>query len=327
MKSLGTIVLSLQALALGACYNTTLDPDLTGVFACTVDDETSCPTGQTCINERCEDIDAVPTLTIINPEEGDKELTDALDYEEPGPDATPVMVNLSFQGSNLDLVTPSTAADPEFGLGYVAIYVDGAEAATLEAGNIAERNTVMLELSPEPGAHRIAIRAHRNDGVAYDNAEAFATRLIWFENRITEGERPFVAIRSPWPGTTFDLEDQQIEVQVMTLNFTLEASDASRHEEKRGHAHIYYEDTFPSCSEDEICDDGYIGVAAAAAGAEKFSRGDILLPASGADGTSLTAVLRNIDHRIYEHPYECELTAPDTCNLIFDEIEILRTEG
>ncbi len=328
MKSLGIIAssLSLGAVLLSGCYSAQVDPDLSGVFACDPADETAaCPAGQICVNERCVDMEGVPSLTILNPEEGDRELTEVADYTIPGPEATPVSVNLTFQGSNLDLITRSAANEHEFGQGYVAIYVDGSEVATLEDGNVAERNSVMLEISPEPGPHRIAIQAMRNDGVDYDNPEAFATRLIWLENVDTVGMRPFVAIRSPWPGTSFNLEDQEVEIQVMTLNFTLEASDSSQQAEARGHAHIYYDETFPGCALDEICDDGYIGVAAAAINNEQFSRGEILLPASNEDGTTLTAVLRNINHLIYQFPYGCEADMPETCQLAFDGIEILRT--
>ncbi|MCA9708752.1 MAG: hypothetical protein KDK70_23095 [Myxococcales bacterium] len=303
------------------CYTAELDPALPGVFACTAGDE-SCPSGQLCVNARCEDADTLPSLTILNPEEGFKDVTRAPD-EPPLPvDVDDVPMLVTFQGSNLSLVPASSGANHVFGEGYVAVFVDGSEVATFEAGNISDRNSLTVDIPPVPGPHRIALQARRNDGVDYDNEQALATRLIWLENELTVGMRPFVAIRSPWPGQTFGLEAQSLEVQVMTLNFDLVSTESGTQQEGNGHSHIYYDAQFPPCAEDDACDQGYLGTAKAPQPGESFSRGTILLPNSGEQSATLTAVLRNYDHTIYRYPFGCK--GGPLCFIAYEDVEILR---
>lgn len=317
-------------LTLGGCYSTQLDPDLTGVFACSSAEESAggsvCPSGQTCVNERCEDSDSLPTLSIINPEETKVFLVD-LSAEDPT-QIDPISVNLTFQGSNLELTGSSSSSDHVFGQGQVAIYMDGEEVATVTEGSLSAPAPLPLLIPPIPGPHRIAIRARRNDGLDYDNDSALSTRLVWVENANNEGVLPMVAIRWPWPGTIISTDDEQVEVRVATLNFQLvdaDNTDDTRREPEIGHAHVYYDREFPRCALDDLCDDSYLGVAGTPPAGE-LSRSDLVLPASDEQIASLTAVLRHYNHTIYRHPFGCEdpESEAQSCQLIFEEIEIIR---
>ncbi|MEM9462503.1 MAG: hypothetical protein AAGF11_50610 [Myxococcota bacterium] len=315
---------------LGGCYSTELDPDLTGVFACRTAQESAeqpaCPSGQTCVNGRCEDSNALPTLSIINPEESKVFLVDlsvgnAMEVD-------PIPVNLTVQGSNLELVGSPSSSDHVFGQGQVAIYMDGEEVATVTEGSLSAPAPLPLLIPPIPGPHRIAVRARRNDGLDYDNDSALSTRLVWVENANNEGVLPMVAIRWPWPGTIISTDDEQVEVRITTLNFQLvdaDNTDNTRREAEIGHAHVYYDQEFPRCAMDDLCDDSYLGVAGTPPAGE-LSRSDLVLPASDEQIASLTAVLRHYNHSIYRHPFGCEDpgSEAESCQLIFEEIEIIR---
>jgi len=326
MQSLGTASLAIPLLvSLGGCYGAQLDPSLSGVFACD-EGEQPCPEGQACVNGRCASTEVLPTVSILNPEEGKALTTLATEVGPLGPDIAPIDVVLSFQGNNLEL-GPAGSGDHVFGQGHLAVFVDGEEEAVIDSGSITDLNQLTISVGPRPGPHRIAVQARRNDGIDYDNPEALATRLIWLENVATAGTRPQVAIRYPWPGQAFDLQDQSLEVQVMTLNFDLQNSvDGGGQTERTGHAHVYYAISFPECSRDEVCDQSYLGVAGTPVDGEAFSRAPLQLPTSGEQSTTLTTVLRNIDHSIYRFPFGCVEDSP-LCVLTFDEIEIIRAGG
>lgn len=318
--------LLLGAALVGGCYSAQLDPDVAGVFVCGDGDDdepdATCPASQLCVNERCEDADDVPVLSVIDPED-EKSISrvDVLDGFLMGPGPAPLLdLSIRIQGS-LELVSASSGRDPTFGEGHVIVFIDGQEQETVDTGSIGASTPVMVRVPAIAGPHRIMLQAYRNDGVAYDNPEATATRLFWLGSDVIR--RPFVAVKSPWPGTVFGPEDQLIEV-VMASSPEVELDDpGAGTQEGKGHVHVYYDarPMLPECVQDPGCDSGYLGVA----GASKIA--EITLPMSGAQSTTLTGVLRNMDHSAYGVPFDCDPAQPgplDVCSPVFETIEILR---
>ncbi len=316
--------LFLLALAISSgCYTAQLDPDIHGVFVCDVeDDAAACPASQTCVNQRCEDAEAVPVVSVIDPEDEESLTRDDLVEGIMGPPPiAQIEITVRIQGS-IELVSASSGADPTFGEGYVTVSVDGQDQATLDSGSIGASTPVMVQVPAIVGAHRILVQAFRSDGVAYDNPEATATRLFWFERQ--DFQRPLVAIKSPWPGAVFGPEDELVEIELATRHFTLtEPGGGSR--EGQGHAHLFYDDRvkYPGCVQDPSCDGGYLGIAGGS------QRGEITLPTSGSQSAILTAALRNSDHSPYGIPFGCDPSDPgplDLCSPVFDAIQIVRVD-
>jgi len=311
--------LALVSLFSAGCFSTDLDPNLGGVFVCESSDADSCPSTLICVNQRCETAQAVPTLSVLGPEDNEILETTALDVPV-GPPADPFELTIRIQGT-LDLVSANSGSDHEFGEGHVAVFVDGEEQLIVDNGSISAAASIDIEVENTPGAHRIALQARRNDGTAYDNPEARATRLFWLESELTSGQRPFVAIKTPWPGDDFPLEQTTIDIEVATLNFDLEGT-GSGEKEGSGHAHIYYDVELPECVRDTSCDGSYLGVAS------DSPTTTILAPASQALNTTITAVLRHVGHAPYGIPFECDPRVDmPPCVPVFDEIEISRVDN
>ena len=196
----GTIAgISLGALLLGGCYTTDLDPGLGSVFACT-QVEANCPSGLSCVNGVCESSEGVPRVLVTNPEDEQRFVTATPDIPI-GPPPDPLTIEIRIQGE-LDLVEFDPDQAHVFGEGHVVVTVDGAQQAIIDTGSIDNPTAVTIDIDNQAGPHRITAQAVRNDGVPYDNPESTGTRLIWIESEAVEGLRPFVAIKSPWPGTT-----------------------------------------------------------------------------------------------------------------------------
>ena len=316
--SLGSLGAVAAVLASG-CYTAKLDPDLAGAFACELDDEDSpCPAGQACVNGRCEDSQLLPSLKVIDPEaEQIIERLEVIDLGMGMPGLVPLEIQL--QGS-LSLVSASAGADPVFGEGHVKVFIDGQEQVTIDDGSIDGSTIVMAEVPAVAGAHRIVLQAYRNDGEAYDNPEATATRLFWLVGGVLT--RPFVAITSPWPGTVFDLELQDIDVEVATLDFMLR-DPGGPPQTGVGHAHLYYDPRvpFPECANDPGCEGTYLGVAG------ESRTGTMTLPEADEGDGSLSVMLRNTDHSPYRIPFDCDpMQGPLECASVFDTITIKRLE-
>lgn len=308
---------ALVALGLPACYSAELDPTLGGVFACSqaADD---CPSGLTCVNGACEKEDQLPVVVVTNPEDEELFVTNAPDVPM-GPMAPPFELEVRIQGE-LELVAANSGAEHVFGQGHVVVYIDEVEQAVIDSGDISTPTAVTVEVDNQAGPHRITALAMRNDGEPYDNADATGGRLIWVESELIEGVRPFVAIKSPWPGSTVPLETTSVDVEIATLNFTMVAPGQGEVEEQ-GHAHIYYDKAFPDCLADDDCDKDYIAVA-----------GDpptvtASLPESSAQSIDLTAVLRQVGHDQYRFPFGCDpIIDGGLCQPVFDTIEINRAD-
>jgi hypothetical protein len=319
-NALSTLGLAALVIPLaGGCYSAQVDPDLGGAFVCGGAEQAECPGSLVCVNERCEDADLVPALMVLDPED-EQSFTrdDILDMVMPG---AGIDLEIRIQGS-IELISASAGADHAFGEGHVKVLVDGMEQATVDSGSIDSSTPVMVRVPAVAGPHRILLQAHRNDGVAYDNPEATAMRLFWFESAAMR--RPFVAIKSPVPGAAFDLDDQTIDVELATLHFTLVEPGGARQAE-HGHAHVYYDTRveFPECVRDPGCDSSYLAVVGASGSTE------LGLPESDAGSDILSIVARNVDHSPYGQPFDCDPTVPgplDLCSPVFDSIEIVRVE-
>ncbi len=310
--------LALGAMALGGCYTVDFDPTSGGAFVCSLADEGDCPGGLTCVNGRCEDEGALPSLSVLSPEDEIVLETSATIVGG----ADPYALSIRIQGS-LDLIGATAGEDHVFGQGHVAVFVDGEEQTIVDEGGIGSSTRVDVEiLNNVPGAHRIALQARRNDGVDYDNDGALATRLFWLENELEVGQRPFVAIKSPWPHTVFSTDDEDVAVELTTRNFTLMPPNTTQND-AQGHSHVYYETTWPDCVlEVEGCDKDYLGVVGADGNGTIFTA-----PASGEQTATITAVLRHIDHFPYGFPFQCDpATEFDQCGPIFDEVTVIRSD-
>jgi hypothetical protein len=320
---LGTLVLGL-GLASG-CFTAQLDPDLGGAFACgDSDEEEPCPGSLTCVNGRCEDADEVPVLAVLAPEDEESvERDDVIDVTM-GMVPPPGIVELEIriQGS-LELVAAASGATPVLGQGHVKVFIDGVEQQTIDSGSIGASTPVMVSVPLVSGPHRILLQAYRNDGEPYDNPEATATRLFWFENEFSR--RPFVAIKSPWPGSVFDVDDGEVEVVLaVTPPFRL-VEPGGMHVEDQGHAHIYYDTLmpYPDCVHNAGCDSGYIGVVGGSSSVV------LDLPEDEEGSRSITAVLRHVDHLPYGIPFGCDPTTPgplELCSPVFDSVDVVRVD-
>lgn len=319
------IAVSSASLASG-CFTARLDPDLAGVFACGGDDEASaCPAGQTCVNASCEDVDRVPELAVIDPEDEQSLFRgDVVDLMMAMP-GEPVTIDIVIQGS-IVLVPADADADAVFGEGHVKVFVDGEEHVTLDSGSIDSPMIQRVSVRPVAGPHRILLQAHRNDGVAYDNPEATATRLFWFEHDDELRRRPFVAIKSPWPGTVFDLDEQDLTIELAAVQFEFR-DPGSPAGAGQGHAHVAHDPRMdhPECVEDPGCDDVYLpeGVVGASRTAH------VELPAGDVGSDRLTAVLRNTNHSPLGFPLGCDPTMAgplDGCSPVFDTVEVVRVD-
>lgn len=306
----------------GGCYSAQIDPDVGGAFACGADaedaEDAACPESLVCVNDRCEDPDLVPSLAVLSPED-ESSVFDMRVFQLGMPPGEPVRVEVRIQGS-LTLVSAGGGVAPVFGEGHVRVLVDGEEQATVDSGSIDGSRPVEVDVPALAGPHRIVVQAYRSDGEPYDNPEARASRLFWLENPVAP--RPFVAIKSPWPDTVIDLDDDSLTVELATLHFEL-ADPGGPPQEGVGHGHIYVDAPlrFPECVTNPSCDDSYLGVAGQSA------TGELALPESGEGSGFLTAVLRTGDHDVYGFPFGCDASMPgplDVCSPVFDEIEIVR---
>jgi hypothetical protein len=298
-----TIMASAVAFTTG-CFTADLDPSKEGAFACMEPDGSDCPEGRMCINGRCES--EGPSVEITSPED-----------EEPfaielAPPDVPREFGVRVLG-NLELVPPSD--EHVSGEGHVAILVDGIETTTLESGGLSGGITVTIEVPNRAGPHRVAAVARRNDGVDYDNPEARFTRLFWIDDGT-----PQVALKSPWPQSVFGLDTQVMPYSVTSLRIELAPPmPTAPIDPARGHIHIYYDESFPGCLSDPMCDPNYIAIGDRP-GEELMAT----IPSSAETTATLTAVLRNIDHTLYE--FDPDGAGPLMPKPILDQVEIIRQD-
>ncbi len=294
--------LVLCVLAVGGCFSTDLDPNIEGAFACSIDDD--CPDGQACDGLRCLTPENVPVVRVLSPEPDPPQVFSVEEFPADGRIEVRIQGNLTFAESPDD-TTP--------GSGFVQLIVDGTM-QEVRSGPLSGGLGVTATIDPTPGPHRIAVKAVRANGVPYAGPQSTATALFW----IDDGE-PAVAIVDPWPGEEFPLGTPTIDVTVATLNFTMREAEMTR-TEGIGHAHVYYDDVFPACADDPMCDPGYLTIVNPPRGTtDDLASAQIVLPESAATTATLTAVLRNDDHTPYRFPFGDPMGA-----LVFDTIPIAR---
>ncbi len=293
-----SLLASLMSLGLGACIAQPVDPQASGVFRCELDED--CPSAQSCLQGVCV-LGELPSLAILSPEE------DAVSPFDPADGEVRTML-LTIGGMNLDLVDPSSDPEAAIGAGQVQILLDGVQVALVDAGELSGTVALEVELTNRPGVHRLEARAQRSDGSLYDNEKASARRVFWLDDG-----RPHVAFKRPWPGTRIPLDSATIEVEVSSIGITM-APPSTQVIEGIGHTHIHYDELFPACTMDNLCDQGYQGIVPIV---DDEPSADVLLPTSAAGTATLTALLREANHTLY-----LDEGAP-----VYDEIDVFRSDA
>lgn len=288
------------------CLVDQLDPPPSGVFACI--DDVDCPDGQSCLFELCQE-GTVPTLEIRAPEP-----RQVIGSFTPGEDNPATIEFTAFVGGrDLELVSESTPA--RVGEGIIEVFVDDETApqATLTAGSLTSGVPVELTIPNTPGAHRVRARALLTDGRPYPNDGAIVTGLSWIDDG-----NAHVAIESPAPLTAFGVDDVATQITITALNFEFRQALNMQAPGNVGHAHVHYDELFPSCIDVPACDNGYLGVVAPSQGGSFTDATiEIVLPASGEGLFNLTAILRHTNHNVFRGD---DGTLPP----VFEEVQIER---
>lgn len=286
MSRLLAPLLICAAASLVGCSIEEIDPLLSGVFPCEASDD--CPSSQACMLQKCR-IEPAPEVLVLAPE-----AEAAIPIQGMGD----VSVVITIGGANLDLVDPGSDLDADFGKGTVVVLVDDEEVAVLSSGEIATGVTFEVMVPPVPGAHRIRAVGRTSDGFIYDNDEAEGRRLFWLDDGL-----PHVGMVDPFPGDVFPLEATGFDVTVAAINFAFDVPTpgATPGNEAKGHAHVHYDEVFPACTFEPICDNGYAGVLAPDGPATSVTS-QVMLPASAAGPATLTSVLRKVNHLKYLYP-------------------------
>jgi hypothetical protein len=292
-------LLSLSVLCLSACLTNVPDPALGGVYACEVQED--CPGTQSCVLQVCEAIE-LPQVNIFNPEEERK-----YPYVEGGT----VTEILSVSATNLVVRGLSESAEGVPGEGHIVVFVDEVEAGKIDAGNLSAGVQMEITIPNTPGVHRIRAQARLNNGIDYDNEEASARRLVWVDNG-----RKHVALRKPWPGEEFTVEELLIDAEVALLDpmgqLVIGPPNSGNH-----HVHVFYDEIFPACVDDNACQARYNGIVPNDETVDTNQFGPVLLPASGAGDVELTALVMDSEHIRYLD----EMGQP-----VYSSITILRTD-
>ena len=264
------------------------DPEAAGVYACEI--SLDCPGVQNCLQGTCE-MAELPRVEILSPEDGD-----ALGH---GREHT---INISIATTDLALRSLDESDQAVPGEGHLVVFVDEQEVGVIDRGDAGEVVQLSASVADEPGAHRIRVQARLNDGTDYDNPEASPRTLIWVDD-----DRPHLAFRSPWPGERFELEAQEIEVEVAVFGGLSIGPPSSGDE----HVHVYYDQLFPDCLDDRSCEDGHNGVVPS----PEDPFGPMIIPSESAGEVTLTALVRNSDHSRY---------LDDEGEAVWSQVQVLR---
>lgn len=281
-------------LGLGACLTNEPDPGLGGIYACVSDDD--CPGTQSCLQDVCEAIE-LPVIEIFNPEENQPFPFDAGEDHD---------LMLTVKGSNFVLRSPAESSEAVPGEGYIAVFVDEQPAGRIDSGDLSGGAALPITIANTAGAHRLRIEARFNDDTAYATEGSTDRRIVWVDN-----DAPHVALVRPWPGDRFSVDAQPIEAEAVAFGGV--SIDAPSTGEQ--HVHVFYDDPFPQCFADDACIQGYVGVVPN----NMSNIGPVNLPSAGAGPVTLTAVLMNPDHTVFDPDPEVE------GDEVFSQIQILRT--
>ena len=295
----------LLSLGLTGCYGADFDEALEGVYSCEIvnadDPDADCPGSMQCDGRTC--VSEIPVIEIRSPEA--RQPFDAEDE-----------IVIIVSGSGIDL----NAAEGEAGAGYVRVILDE-QVTELRSGPLSDGIQVTGFTIPDtPGGHRISAQAFRLDDTPYGGPTTIDTRLFWIDDGL-----PHVAITQPWPGSDIDIGTPLVDFEAAVLNFDISVSDVDPLE-GQGHVHVYYDDLFPACLDDPVCDAGYVAVIAASPGEGELQIADTAatVPESAETTATITAVLRQNDHEpfcILDNPED-----PDLATCPEDEDPILVTD-
>ncbi|MBC8068779.1 MAG: hypothetical protein IAG13_10640 [Deltaproteobacteria bacterium] len=270
------------------------------------DDDMPCPEeSQSCLVGLCFDGDG-PTIEITSPINEQQ-----LDWTEGAPTQA---VTIVISGKDFNLVAAADDPDSARGSGQVVLTLDNFEVAVIESGDLGEGISVTVDSAALAGAHRLHAFARLSDGTAYDNPESTFDSLFWFNDG-----KPHVAFNSPLPGQRFLPGAQQIEITLATINFAFSQASAEIEPGRAGIGHIYVDQNFPACANDEACAAGYIGVLSPMSMTSHVTAAIDIPTANGAK-TKLTAHLARTDHS----PYCVDDAEP--CVPVFETITIGRLE-
>jgi hypothetical protein len=263
---------SLALLSLGACKE---DPE---VYTCVVQED--CPASLSCLQQVCEAI-ALPRVEILNPEDG-------LIYPWMNDGAAHTEV-LSIVATDLTLRPKAETSERVVGEGYLVVFVDEVEVATIDTGDLSGGIQMDIAFEDSPGVHRLRVQARLNDGTDYDNREGSARNLIWVDDGLEH-----VALRVPWPGEAFSLESQLIEGEVDVMGggpIVIGAPNTGLQS-----THVFLDsEPFDMCIMDQLCFLSYEGIVPSS----EYEFGPILLHESDPATVSLTVAVVNSDHTLY----------------------------
>lgn len=233
--SLGALLFGISS---SGCYDATLDPEVSGVYAC--EDTRDCGLGLECVDSVCISAEELvgPVLEIQSPEP----LT-ALVY---GVDST---VSLIVRADNFILTNDANSSDPLSG--YVDVYVDGVVQTTLTSGNIAEGIPVtQLPISPIAGLHHVRLAARHVDGSPFSTARSELNFPFWLDDG-----NEHIGIVDPAPTSrVFRSSLGAVRVEIASLNFTFVnpgfLSPDESPTDPAGYVSIYIDAQVPECLPD-----------------------------------------------------------------------------
>jgi hypothetical protein len=286
---------SIAALLLAACTD---EPE---IHTCVVQDD--CPAALSCLQQVCEAI-TLPSVQILNPEDG-------LVYPWMN-DGSVHTETLSISATDLTLRPKAESSERVLGEGYLVVFVDEVEVATIDTGDLGGGVQMEISFEDSPGVHRLRVQARLHDGSDYDNLEGSARHLVWVDDGLEH-----VALRVPWPGEAFTLEEQLIdgEVAVMGGGAIMIGPSSTGLQ----HTFIYYDaEPFDMCLMDQLCFLDYEGIVPS----EDDEFGPVLLSESDAGTFSMTATVVNFDHTFYMYTDEMGMQ-----RYVHSSIEIERTDN
>jgi hypothetical protein len=283
----------LALLSLGACTN---EPP---IHTCEVQED--CPASLSCLQGLCEAM-TLPNVELLNPEDGK-----VYPWMDDGTAHTEILV---ISASDLILRPKDESSDRILGEGYLVVFVDEVEVATIDTGDLSGGVQVEITFEDTPGVHRLRVQARLNDGTDYDNQGGSVRTLIWVDDGLQH-----VALRRPWPGDAFSLETQLVDVEVAVMGNAITIGPPSSGAQ---HANIYYDsEPFDMCIMDPLCFYDFNGLVPS----NDDAFGPLYLPESEEGPVSLTAMVMNFDHLAYTYTDEMGME-----RYVYSSIEILRTD-
>lgn len=284
----------LAVLSLAACTNES------EVHTCVVQED--CPASLSCLQQVCEEI-TLPRVEILSPEDGL-----IYPWKDDGTAHTEV---ISISATDLILRPKAESSERVLGEGHLVVFVDEVEVATIDSGELSGGVAVEVTVEDSPGVHRLRVQARLNDGTDYDNREGSARNLIWVDDGLEHA-----ALRVPWPGDAFSLEQQLIDAEVDVLSggaITIGSSSTGQQ-----HVHVFYDaEPFDLCIMDPLCLVSYVGDVPN--DGDEF--GPVLLLESDVGQDSLTVLVTNADHTPYTYTDGLGME-----RFVHSSIEIVRTD-